>query len=190
MTTASHRIGSFVSGMFAVFPIVMGSFVVILHPRLGGPAAASVFAHAQVPLVGLGLGFLAVHYLAEPIGSWWAHGGRACGLHRLERLALACAPRASAKRSRLVASHPTLVSVCDLQILFPDDLGPSLRSGLDEGNEFLRRTRHRLVQLFRYEFRLDRGLGQDAIRTSALIFITISRGVPAAPDSPNQVPAV
>ena len=73
VTTASHSIGSFASGMFAVFPIVMGSFVVILHPRLGGPAAASVLAHAQVPLVGLGLGFLAVHYLAEPIGSWWAY---------------------------------------------------------------------------------------------------------------------
>jgi hypothetical protein len=72
VTTASHRIGSFVSGMFAVFPIVMGSLVVILHPRAGGPAAASVLAHAQVPLVGLGLGFLAVHYLAQPIGPWWA----------------------------------------------------------------------------------------------------------------------
>jgi uncharacterized membrane protein (GlpM family) len=73
VTTASHRIGSFVSGMFAVFPIVMGSFVVILHPRLGGPAAAAVLAHAQVPLIGLGLGFLSVHYLAEPIGVWWAY---------------------------------------------------------------------------------------------------------------------
>ena len=72
VTTASHQIGSFVSGMFAVFPIVMGSFVVIMHPRAGGPAAASVLAHAQVPLLGLGLGFLAVHYLAEPIGSWWS----------------------------------------------------------------------------------------------------------------------
>src|SRR5712664_15238 len=52
VTTASHRIGSFASGMFAVFPIVMGSFVVIMHPRIGGPAAASVLAHAQVPLLG------------------------------------------------------------------------------------------------------------------------------------------
>src|SRR6266508_4657304 len=72
VATASHQLGSFVSGMFAVFPIVMGSFVVIMHPRAGGPAAASVLAHAQVPLLGLGLGFLAVHYLAEPIGSWWS----------------------------------------------------------------------------------------------------------------------
>jgi hypothetical protein len=72
VTTASHRIGSFASGVFALFPIVMGSFVVILHPRVGGPAAASVLAHSQVPLLGLGLGFLALHYLAEPIGAWWA----------------------------------------------------------------------------------------------------------------------
>jgi uncharacterized membrane protein (GlpM family) len=72
VTTASHRIGSFMSGTFAVFPIVMSSLVVVLHPRIGGPATASVFAHAQVPLVGLALGFLAVHYLAMPAGEWWA----------------------------------------------------------------------------------------------------------------------
>jgi hypothetical protein len=72
VTTASHRIGSFASGMFAVFPIVLGSFIVILHPRVGGPAAASVLAHAQVAFVGLGLGFLMVYFLAGRIGSWWA----------------------------------------------------------------------------------------------------------------------
>jgi len=72
VTTASHWIGSFASGVFAVFPIVMGSFAVIMHPRAGGKAAASVFAHAQPPLVGLCLGFLGVHYLAEAIGVWWS----------------------------------------------------------------------------------------------------------------------
>jgi hypothetical protein len=72
VTTASHWIGSFASGVFAVFPIVMASFAVILHPRVGGPAAGAVYAHAQPPLFGLGLGFLTVHYLAEPIGVWWA----------------------------------------------------------------------------------------------------------------------
>jgi hypothetical protein len=77
VTTASHSIGSFVSGMFAVFPIVMGSFAVILHPRVGGPAAGAVFAHAEPALFGLGLGFLTLHYLAEPVGVWW---GFAAGL--------------------------------------------------------------------------------------------------------------
>ena len=33
VTTASHWIGSFASGVFAVFPIVMASFIVIMHPR-------------------------------------------------------------------------------------------------------------------------------------------------------------
>jgi uncharacterized membrane protein (GlpM family) len=73
VTTASHWIGSFFSGVFAVFPIVMGSFAVITHPRVGGRIAGAVFAHAQPALVGLGLGFLGVHYLAEPIGVWWSY---------------------------------------------------------------------------------------------------------------------
>jgi uncharacterized membrane protein (GlpM family) len=73
VTTASHWIGSLVSGMFAVFPIVMGSFVAIMHPRVGGPAAAAVLSHAQPMLMGLGLGFVAVHYLAEPVGVWWSY---------------------------------------------------------------------------------------------------------------------
>jgi len=77
VTTASHRIGSFASGVFAVFPIVMGTFVVILHSHVGGKAAGAVLAHAQPPLIGLFLGFLGVHYLAEPLGVWWAY---ACGL--------------------------------------------------------------------------------------------------------------
>jgi uncharacterized membrane protein (GlpM family) len=72
VTTASYSIGSFASGMFAVFPIVMCSSVVILHPRVGGKATASMLAHAQVALIGLALGFLVVHFLAPPFGSWWA----------------------------------------------------------------------------------------------------------------------
>jgi uncharacterized membrane protein (GlpM family) len=72
VTTASHRIGSFASGMFALFPIILCSTIVILHPRVGGKATASMLAHAQVAFVGLSLGFVAVHYTAIPLGSWWA----------------------------------------------------------------------------------------------------------------------
>lgn len=72
VTTASFRIGSFASGMFAVFPIVLGSFIATMHPRVGGKAVASVLAYAQPPLIGLSLGFLAMHYVAGPFGSWWA----------------------------------------------------------------------------------------------------------------------
>jgi hypothetical protein len=72
VTTASRSIGSFASGMFALFPIVFCSSIVILHPRVGGKATASVMANAQVALIGLTLAFMAVHYLVEPLGSWWA----------------------------------------------------------------------------------------------------------------------
>jgi uncharacterized membrane protein (GlpM family) len=74
VTTASYSIGSFVSGVFAVFPIVMACSVVILHPRVGGVASASMFAHAQIALNGLWLGFLVVHFLVGPFGVWGAYG--------------------------------------------------------------------------------------------------------------------
>lgn len=72
VTTISHAIGSFASGLLAFFPIAMSSFFVILHTRLGGPAAASVAAHVQAPMIGLPLALLGVHYLAESIGVWWS----------------------------------------------------------------------------------------------------------------------
>jgi hypothetical protein len=70
VTAASSSIGSFASGMFALFPIILGSSIVIMHPRIGGKATASMLAHVQLPLIGLGLGFLVVHYLVAPIGVW------------------------------------------------------------------------------------------------------------------------
>jgi uncharacterized membrane protein (GlpM family) len=81
VTAASSSIGSFASGLFAFFPVAMGSFFIILHPRIGGPAAASVAAHVQAPLVGLGLSLLVVHLLAETIGVWWSYAvGLSVGL--------------------------------------------------------------------------------------------------------------
>ena len=81
VTAASSSIGSYFSGVFAFFPVAMGSFFIILHPRIGGPASASVAAYVLTPLIGLGLGMLAVHVLAEPIGVWWSYVvGLAIGL--------------------------------------------------------------------------------------------------------------
>jgi hypothetical protein len=59
--------------VFAFLPVAMASFFIILQPRIGGPAAASVAAHVLMPLIGLGLGLIAVHLLAEPIGVWWSY---------------------------------------------------------------------------------------------------------------------
>lgn len=71
VTAASSRIGALLTGVFALLPVAMSSFVVILQPRIGGPATASVLANAQAPLLGLGLAFAVVH-LAVPLGVWWA----------------------------------------------------------------------------------------------------------------------
>jgi hypothetical protein len=78
VTAASSSIGSYFSGVFAFFPVAMGSFFIILHPRIGGPAAASVAAHVLTPLIGLGLGLLAVHLLAQPLGVWWSYAIGLC----------------------------------------------------------------------------------------------------------------
>jgi len=81
VTTLSSSIGSYFSGVFAFFPIAMASFFIILHPRIGGPAAASVAAYVLTPLIGLGLGLLAVHLLAVPLGVWWSYAvGLSAGL--------------------------------------------------------------------------------------------------------------
>jgi hypothetical protein len=73
VTALSATIGSFASGLFAFFPVAMSSYFLILHPRIGGPAAASVAAHVPAPLFGLVVSLLAVHLLAEPIGVWWSY---------------------------------------------------------------------------------------------------------------------
>jgi Ca2+/Na+ antiporter len=75
VTGASSRIGSFASGMFALFPIILGSSIVVMHPRIGGKATASMLANVPVPLIGMALGFVAVHYLVAPIGVWPALAG-------------------------------------------------------------------------------------------------------------------
>src|SRR5262249_48920391 len=70
VTAASSRIGSFASGMFAIFPITLSSSIVIMHPPIGGKATASQLAPGPPPLIGMVFGFLAVHYLVGPIGVW------------------------------------------------------------------------------------------------------------------------
>ena len=72
VVTLSHHIGPAASGNLAVFPIVLTSIAIILHPRVGGPATATVLAHSAVGLGGFGLAMLALHLMAEPFGSAWA----------------------------------------------------------------------------------------------------------------------
>jgi hypothetical protein len=94
VTTASSHVGGMWSGVLAGLPIVMSSLAMILQPRIGGPAAAAVFANSVIALLGLGLAIAAVHLAAVPFGSWPALGlglficiGWNLGLMRLSRRA-------------------------------------------------------------------------------------------------------
>lgn len=73
-TTASAYVGGVWSGVLAGLPIVMSSLVLILQPRIGGPAAAAVIANSVIALLGFGLAIALVHLTAVPLGSWLALG--------------------------------------------------------------------------------------------------------------------
>jgi hypothetical protein len=60
--------GPVLAGIFAVFPIVMLSIMLILHPRIGGVATAAIIANAMWGLVGFALAILTLHLAAVPFG--------------------------------------------------------------------------------------------------------------------------
>lgn len=64
----STQVGPTVTGILAVYPIVLTSLMLILHPRAGGPATAAVIAHTLVGLVGFTLACLTARLLVVPIG--------------------------------------------------------------------------------------------------------------------------
>ncbi|MGH6726953.1 MAG: hypothetical protein ACREB8_10470 [Pseudolabrys sp.] len=64
----SFRIGPRGSGILAVFPVVLISIMLILHPRVGGKPTAAVLANAVLGLVGFALATLVLHFAAEPFG--------------------------------------------------------------------------------------------------------------------------
>jgi hypothetical protein len=65
----SARVGPTVTGMLAVFPIVLTSLMLILQPRIGGPATAAVLANTISGLAGFSLCLLALNLTVLPLGS-------------------------------------------------------------------------------------------------------------------------
>jgi hypothetical protein len=61
--------GPVLAGIVAVFPIVMLSIMLILHPRIGGVATAAIIANAVWGLVGFALAILTLHLAAVPFGA-------------------------------------------------------------------------------------------------------------------------
>jgi len=69
VVTLSGWVGPYVSGMLALFPIVFTSMMLILHPRIGGPATAAVLANSGWGLMGLGIAVAVLHVAALRFGS-------------------------------------------------------------------------------------------------------------------------
>jgi hypothetical protein len=69
VVTLSTRFGPAMSGILALFPIVFTSLMLILHPRIGGPATAAVVANGLWGLIGFGIAVLALQAAAVPFGS-------------------------------------------------------------------------------------------------------------------------
>ena len=94
VVTLSGWVGPSITGILALFPVVFTSLMLILHPRIGGPATAAVIANSAWGLMGFGLAIAVLHLAALRFGSaaglslalavcvgwnltlWW-HGRRA-----------------------------------------------------------------------------------------------------------------
>jgi len=61
--------GPKLTGIFAVFPIVMLSLMLILHPRIGGAATAAIIANTMWGLVGFAAAIVALHVAVVPLGA-------------------------------------------------------------------------------------------------------------------------
>lgn len=73
---ASTSFGPKLTGILAVFPIVMTSLMLIMHPRIGGPASAAIIANTMWGLVGFATSVLALNLtivrLGAPLGLTFA----------------------------------------------------------------------------------------------------------------------
>jgi len=69
VTSVSGWAGPAVSGILALFPIVFTSMMLILHPRIGGPATAAVIANGAYGLIGFGIAVAVLHLGALQFGS-------------------------------------------------------------------------------------------------------------------------
>ena len=64
VVTLSGWVGPTVSGIIALFPVVFSSLMLILQPRIGGPATAAVIANGLWGLIGFGTAIVVLHFVA------------------------------------------------------------------------------------------------------------------------------
>jgi uncharacterized membrane protein (GlpM family) len=66
----SGKVGATVTGLLAVFPIVMTSLMLIFQARVGGPATAALIANTMWGLVGFSACLFTVHLATAQVGAW------------------------------------------------------------------------------------------------------------------------
>jgi uncharacterized membrane protein (GlpM family) len=69
VVTLSNTVGPKVSGIIALFPVVFSSLMLILHPRIGGPATAAVIANGLWGLIGFGIAIVVLHLATARLGA-------------------------------------------------------------------------------------------------------------------------
>jgi hypothetical protein len=69
VVTLSGWVGPGISGIIALFPAVFSSMMLILHPRIGGPATAAVIANGGWGMMGFGIAIAMLHVTALRFGS-------------------------------------------------------------------------------------------------------------------------
>lgn len=69
VVTLSNRVGPAISGVIALMPMVFTNLVIILHPRVGGPATAAVIAIGMWGMIGFTLSIVTLHLAVLPLGS-------------------------------------------------------------------------------------------------------------------------
>lgn len=74
LTTLSDVLGPYGSGWLAVFPVVLSSLIAILHPRIGGPATATMIVSGLPGMIGFAIALAVAASLAEPLGRYTALG--------------------------------------------------------------------------------------------------------------------
>ena len=70
----STSVGPAVTGVLAVFPIVLSSLTLIFQPRIGGPATAALIANGVWGLAGFSTALVVLHLAAITFGTWVAYG--------------------------------------------------------------------------------------------------------------------
>ncbi len=69
VTALSGWVGPGVSGVIALFPVVLTSMMLVLHPRIGGRPTAAVIANCGWGLMGFGIAIAVLHLAALQFGS-------------------------------------------------------------------------------------------------------------------------